>query len=199
MAPEIMAKKGGYDFIKRCFDLTLAIIFFVIFLPLIIIIGGLIKISSAGPVIYKQERVGKGGKTFILYKFRTMESDKEGFLWTDRNDWRITFIGKILRRIHLDELPQLINVMKNDLSFVGPRPERSELAEIYRQLPDYEIRHIVKPGLSGWAQLNYKASTSLEEAREKLKYDIYYIKNRSFAFDLLIFLKTIKFLIFSIF
>jgi lipopolysaccharide/colanic/teichoic acid biosynthesis glycosyltransferase len=197
MATEIILKRGVYDFIKRCFDLMLAFIFLILLSPLFIIISIAVKISSRGPIIYKQERIGKNSKSFVFYKFRSMTYTKAGFLWTDRDDSRITELGKILRQTHLDELPQLFNVLKGEMSLIGPRPERTELVEIYKQLPNYQIRHSVKPGISGWAQLNFKPSTSLEEAREKLKYDIYYIENQSFAFDLLIFLKTIKYLITS--
>ena len=192
MSPQkVVAERKIYDFIKRCNDLILALILFIIFLPLFITISILVKISSGGPIIYKQKRIGKNNKPFILYKFRTMKSVVAGFLWTDANDQRITSLGNILRRTHLDELPQLVNILKNDMSFIGPRPERSELVKIYSLLPNYGIRHTIKPGLSGLAQLNYKPSTSLKEAGEKLKYDIYYIENRSFAFDTLILLKTI--------
>lgn len=178
--------------VKRIFDFTLAFILFIVFLPLFIIILIFIKTSSGGPIIYRQKRIGKNNRPFILYKFRTMKQSETGSLWTDENDERITLESKMLRDTHLDELPQLINILKGDISFVGPRPERLELVQLYKQLPHYELRHTIKPGLTGWAQLNYKASSSLEEAGEKLKYDIYYINNRSFILDLIILLKTIK-------
>ena len=168
-----------------------------IFFPLTIIISILIKFTSKGPIIYKQERIGKGEKPFILYKFRTMKINHNGPLWTVGNDKRLTFIGKIIRYTHLDELPQLINILKGDISFIGPRPERSELVQMYKKLPYYEIRHIIKPGLTGWAQLNYKPSASLEEAYEKLQYDVYYIKNRSLLLDFFIVLKTIRYFFIS--
>ena len=120
-----------------------------------------------------------------------MVVDQSGPLWTTKADKRLTLIGKFLRYTHLDEIPQLYNILQGDISFIGPRPERRELVELYKQLPYYEIRHIIKPGLTGWAQLNYKPSASLEEAKEKLQYDIYYIKNRSLVLDVLIILKTI--------
>jgi len=177
---------------KRVFDLALALVLFIIFLPFFIIIALFIKITSGSPVIYRQKRVGKDNKTFILYKFRTMKLNESGPLWTDENDERIFLGGWILRQTHLDELPQLINIIRGDISFVGPRPERLELVELYKQLPNYEIRHTVKPGLTGWAQLSYKASVSLEEANEKLQYDIFYIQNRTFISDFVILFKTIK-------
>ena len=125
-----------------------------------------------------------------------MKEDK-GPLWTNKNDDRITLLGKFLTHTHLDEIPQFYNIFKGDISFIGPRAERKELVEIYRQISHYEIRHVVKPGLTGWAQVNYKASASVEEAKEKLKYDIYYIKNRSLILDFIIFLKTARYFFFS--
>ena len=126
-----------------------------------------------------------------------MKININGPLATEKNDSRIFPIGKILRYTHLDELPQLFNILKGDIFFIGPRPESSELVEIYKKLPYYEIRHIIKPGLTGWAQVNYKPSASLEEAFEKLQYDIYYIKNRSLILDLLILIKTIRYIFIS--
>ncbi len=191
---EITLSRRFYDIFKRTVDLILSFILNILFLPIIIGIALLIKINSRGPVIYKQKRTGKDNRPFILYKFRTMKIGEAGPLWTDKNDRRLTFIGKIIRRTHLDELPQIFNILKGDMSFIGPRPERTELTDLYKKLPYYEIRHIIKPGLTGWAQVNYKPSTSVEEAREKLQYDIYYIKNRSLILDFLIFLKTIKYI-----
>jgi exopolysaccharide biosynthesis polyprenyl glycosylphosphotransferase len=191
---KIAGRRRLYDIAKRMIEFSLSLILAVALLPLMILNAGLIKLTSKGAVIYKQERTGENGKPFILFKFRTMKSNVAGPLATEKNDRRITAVGKILRFTHLDELPQLWNILKGDISFIGPRPESSELVEIYKKLPYYEIRHIIKPGLTGWAQVNYKPSASLEEAREKLKYDIYYIKNRSFILDLLIFIKTIRYL-----
>jgi len=137
--------------------------------------------------------VGKNGKIFKLYKFRTMRGVDGGPLWTEKNDPRLTLVGKVLRFMHLDEIPQLMNILKGDISFTGPRPERVELAEKYRELPYYDMRHVVKPGLTGWAQINYRPSASLEEAYEKLRYDIYYVKRRSFDLDLAIIIKTARY------
>lgn len=189
---KITARRRFYDPAKRIIDVILGIVLFIVFLPLMLISAVLIKLVSEGPVFYRQARAGRNGAPFVLCKFRTMRINHGGPLWTVKNDERLTFIGKVLRRSHLDELPQIYNILKGDISFVGPRPERQELAEQYSQLPYYEIRHIVKPGLTGWAQLNYRPSASLEEAYEKLKYDIYYVKNRSLFLDFLILLKTIK-------
>jgi lipopolysaccharide/colanic/teichoic acid biosynthesis glycosyltransferase len=173
-------------------DFLFGVIFFVIFSPIMFLNACLIKLTSPGPILYSQKRMGQNGRSFILHKFRTMRQEEGGALWTTENDHRITFVGKILRASHLDELPQLWNIIRGDISFIGPRAERLELAEYYSQLPYYEIRHIIKPGFTGWAQVNYRPSASLEEALEKLKYDIYYIKNRSLLLDLLIIIRTIR-------
>lgn len=186
-----------YEYSKRFIDIILSLFLIIVLLPLTILIAILIKMTSKGPIVYKQERVGLNDKNFILYKFRTMVANHSGPSWTTQNDDRITPFGKIMRYTHLDEIPQLFNILKGNISFIGPRAEASKLVEIYRQLPYYDLRHIIKPGLTGWAQLNYKPSASLEEAREKLRYDIYYIKNRSLIFDLLIILKTIKYIFLS--
>ena len=187
--------KGAiYVIAKRLFDITFSFLglFLMIILFPFIALG--IKLTSPGPIFYKQKRIGRNGKVFSLYKFRTMikDADKKGPHWTVKNDSRITKFGKFLRRTHLDEIPQFFNILKGDISFVGFRPEAAELSEKYRkEIPFYEIRHIVKPGLTGWAQINYKASASVEEAKEKLEYELYYLKHRSFILDLGIILKTI--------
>ena len=183
-----------YDLPKRVFDLVFSIVAVVILSPLALIIGILIGIGTRGPVIYRQKRAGKNGRSFTLYKFRTMGHNSEGPYWTEPEDERITLLGKYLRFTHLDEIPQLINIMVGNLSFIGPRPERLELAEEYKNLPYYNMRHISRPGLTGWAQINFRPSASLEEAHEKLRYDIYYIKNRSHTLDMYILLKTFKYL-----
>ena len=193
----IVAGRKIYDSAKKTMDFLMSLLLLILFSPLIALISIIVKLTSKGPIIYKQERIGKGEKPFILYKFRTMKINHNGPLWTVGNDKRLTFIGKIIRYTHLDELPQLINILKGDISFIGPRPERSELVQMYKKLPYYEIRHIIKPGLTGWAQLNYKPSASLEEAYEKLQYDVYYIKNRSLLLDFFIVLKTIRYFFIS--
>jgi len=184
-----------YETFKRPLEIFLTSIILLITSPLFLIIGFLIKITSPGPIIYKQTRIGQLEKPFILYKFRTMKADaeKNGPQWASKNDSRVTFIGRILRFCHLDELPQLFNIFKGELSFVGPRPERPEfIKELKEKIPYYEIRHLVKPGITGWAQINYRYGASLEDAYKKLEYDIFYLKNRSLILDLLIILKTIK-------
>lgn len=194
---KIATRRRFYDAFKRVAELALSLVLGVVFLPIILLISILIKLTSKGPIIYKQKRIGLNNNSFTLFKFRTMKINEAGPLWTDKNDKRLTLIGKIIRYTHLDELPQLYNVLKGNMSFIGPRAERKELAELYSQISYYEIRHIIKPGLTGWAQVNYKPSASVEEAEEKLQYDIYYIKNRSLILDFLILLKTIKYLFVS--
>jgi exopolysaccharide biosynthesis polyprenyl glycosylphosphotransferase len=190
----IVARRPIYDTLKRALDLFLGIFLAIVFLPIAVLIAILIKLTSPGPVIYKSQRVGRGNIPITVYKFRTMKVIDEGPFWTEKNDPRITPLGKFLRFTHLDETPQFWNIIRGDLSFTGPRPENIKLAEQFKQFPYYEIRHIVKPGLTGWAQINYRPSASFEEAKEKLRYDLFYIKNRSFSLDLRIILRTIKYL-----
>jgi exopolysaccharide biosynthesis polyprenyl glycosylphosphotransferase len=187
-----------YETIKRILDIILSAILIIILFPIMLLVIILIKLTSKGSSIYTQERTGLNDKIFILYKFRSMISNHSGPLATAENDNRITSIGKFIRYTHIDEIPQLFNILKGNISFIGPRAEASKLVEIYSQLPYYDLRHIIKPGLTGWAQVNYKPSSTLEEANEKLKYDIYYIKNRSLALDFLILLKTVKYLFMSL-
>jgi len=190
---KIITKRPLFDTLKRMLDIILSFILVAVLLPIFLIIALLIKFSSKGPIIFKQQRMKKNDEIFWLYKFRTMRVEIEGPLWTIENDKRLTPIGIILRFSHLDELPQLWNILKGDIAFVGPRAERIELVEKYKKLPYYEIRHIIKPGFTGWAQIYYRPSASLEEAFEKLKYDIYYIKNRSLFLDALVIFKTIRY------
>ncbi len=183
-----------YDRVKRFIDVVFVCISSVVFSPFFILATLSIRLTSRGPVIFSQERVGKDGALFTLYKFRTMRHGAGGPLFTEARDRRLTAVGKFLRATHLDELPQLWNMLRGDISLIGPRPEAKELVAQYRELPYYDMRHLVKPGLTGWAQVNFKPSTTLEEAKEKLGYDIYYIKNRSFFLDLAITIRTIRYL-----
>jgi exopolysaccharide biosynthesis polyprenyl glycosylphosphotransferase len=192
---KIVTRRHFYDAFKRIIELTLSLILSIILLPIMLIIAALIKLTSRGHVIYKQERIGLNDKSFTLFKFRTMrlDAEKNGPQWASENDSRITSIGYFLRQTHLDELPQLFNILKDDISFVGPRPERPAfIKELKEKIPYYEIRHIIKPGLTGWAQINYRYGASVKDAYEKLQYEIYYLKNRSLILDLLIILKTVR-------
>lgn len=185
-----------YEFFKRPIEVVLAVLLSIIILPITLIISLLITLTSRGPVIFRQTRSGESGREFNIYKFRTMKTDaeKDGPQWATPNDTRITAIGNILRKTHLDELTQLINVIKGDLSFVGPRPERPEfISQLKKDVPYFELRLLVRPGITGWAQINYKYGASVEDSYEKLQYDMYYLKNRSLALDFLILLRTIKY------
>ncbi|MGC8981771.1 MAG: sugar transferase [Minisyncoccia bacterium] len=179
-------------FIKRAFDLFFALILMVFLIILFPFIALGILINSPGPIIFSQKRVGKDNKIFTLYKFRTMRGEKDLGIWARKDDERIFFFGKILRRLHLDELPQVINILKNELSFVGPRPEQINIVnDLEKKIEFFNIRHLVLPGITGWAQVNYKYAGSIEESKIKLEYDLFYLKNKNFILDLLIIFKTI--------
>lgn len=191
-------RKEFFQLSKRIFDIIFALFWLGISLPLWPIIALLIKLDSAGPIFYIHERVGEKGQVFKIIKFRTMVANAKeiGPHWTEKGDKRITSFGKFLRKTHLDELPQLINILKGEMSFVGPRPEEKELVELYTQkIPFYRLRHLVKPGIVGWAQLNYPHGASIEDAIQKLQYDFYYLKHRSFWLDLSIILRTLRILL----
>ncbi len=170
-------------------------------LPLIPLIALAIKLTSPGPVMYRQRRVGLHSKVFVCYKFRTMLSDAEagiGPTWATGDDPRITPVGRFLRKTRLDEIPQLWSVLRGDMGLVGPRPERPEFVKwLSHEIPYYHLRHIIRPGITGWAQVNYHYSASLEESKEKLRYDLYYIKNMSISLDLLILFQTVKIVLFG--
>ncbi len=185
---------GIYRLLKRLLDLILTIIALVFFIALIPIIAFLILIDSGKPVIYSQERLGRGGEPYRIYKFRTMKNkadmEKEALV-TAYNDPRITRLGKFLRKVHLDELPQVINVMKGEMSWVGPRSERSELVAVFQQnVPFYRARMLVKPGITGWAQIHQQYAETIEETAVKLEYDLYYIEHANLLMDITIILRT---------
>ena len=183
----------------RVMDIVLGILglcFLIVIVPIIFLIN---LFFNRGPVFYKQIRVGKNGKRYQIYKLRTMvkDAEKEGAKWAIKDDIRITKFGKLLRKTRLDEVPQFINVFKGDMSFIGPRPERPEFVEeLEKQIPFYEIRHVIKPGVTGWAQVNAKYASSAEDTLEKLQFDLYYIKNRNIFLDLRVILKTFTTVIF---
>ena len=186
---------------KRSVDLILSSMNLILFSPLMIVIAMLIKIDSKGPVIFSQERVGEKEKIYRIYKFRSMVENAEticGPVWAQDCDERITRVGKVIRKLRIDELPQLWNVFKGNMSFVGPRPERKHFVEqLEKMVPFYSERFTVKPGITGWAQVSYGYGASVEDAIEKLNYDLFYIKNMSFFMDLMIVLRTIKIVLFQ--
>ena len=162
------------------------------------LIALMIKLDSRGPVIYRQKRVGRDGRAFTCYKFRTMREDAEARVQhgPGKDDPRVTRVGRWLRKMRLDEVPQLWNVLRGDMALVGPRPERMEFVEwLSQEIPYYYVRHIICPGITGWAQVCYHYGASLEDSKEKLKYDLYYIKNMSLTLDLAIILRSIKIIV----
>jgi len=180
----------------RAISLVVGGLIALIFAPVAAAVALAIRLDSRGPIIYRQTRVGRGGKRFTMLKFRTMRVDAEkgtGAVWARKNDPRVTRVGAFLRRTRLDELPQLHNVLRGDMDLVGPRPERPELiATLANAIPFYEVRHLVRPGLTGWAQIGYPYGASVEDARQKLAYDIYYVKHASPLLDLIVLFHTAK-------
>ena len=185
---------------KRAFDVLLAFIGLLLAAPLMLIVAIAVWLDSGRPVLYRQERVGQNGRTFILNKFRSMRQDAEGAtpIWARAVDDRVTRVGQFIRKARLDELPQLWNVLRGDMSFVGPRPERPFfVTQLAAQIPFYEQRHAVRPGITGWAQVKYRYGASLEDSLEKLRYDLYYVKHMSVLFDLTILFDTVKVVLFG--
>ncbi|HEY3886015.1 MAG TPA: TIGR03013 family XrtA/PEP-CTERM system glycosyltransferase [Vicinamibacterales bacterium] len=181
---------------KRALDIAAAGVGLVVAAPFLLLVGLLVRLTSPGPALYHQQRVGQHGRIFIVHKFRSMRTDAEaktGAVWATANDSRVTGFGRFMRRSRIDELPQLWNVLKGDMSFVGPRPERPEfVASLVEQIPFYGLRHAVRPGLTGWAQVRYTYGASVEDALEKLQYDLFYIKHVTIALDLFIMFMTLK-------
>jgi exopolysaccharide biosynthesis polyprenyl glycosylphosphotransferase len=184
------------DTVKRVFDLLVSLSLLTVTSPIMLITAILIKLESHGPVFYRQERIGQHGRPFSIFKFRSMRADaeKDGRpQWARKNDDRITLIGRFIRRTRIDELPQVFNVFMGEMSFVGPRPERPYfVADLNRKIPYYGVRHIVKPGITGWAQVRYPYGASVEDSLEKLQYDLYYVKNHSLFLDLMILTQTVQ-------
>nr|WP_221197363.1 TIGR03013 family XrtA/PEP-CTERM system glycosyltransferase [Simiduia aestuariiviva] len=183
-------------FIKRAFDLVVSLLFLAVLWPFMLLTAIAVKLESPGSVLYSQERVGLNGRVFKIYKFRSMRQDAEKAgqaVWAQKNDARVTRVGAFIRNTRLDELPQLYNVIMGHMSFVGPRPERPQFVEqLIEEIPFYSTRHKVKPGLMGWAQLKYPYGASVEDAKNKLEYDLYYAKNKSFFMDMLILVQTVE-------
>ncbi|WP_136795755.1 TIGR03013 family XrtA/PEP-CTERM system glycosyltransferase [Desulfosediminicola ganghwensis] len=187
-------------FTKRLIDILMAAGLLVIFFPVMLISSIIIKWESEGPVFYLQERVGQNGKLFQVIKFRSMcqDAEKDGAVWAKENDDRVTTFGRFIRKARIDELPQLINVLKGEMSLVGPRPERKVfIDDLAEEIPYYSVRHVVKPGITGWAQVCYPYGASKEDALRKLEYDLYYIKNISIALDFLVIFHTVKTVLFG--
>ncbi|MCI0708299.1 MAG: sugar transferase [Ignavibacteriae bacterium] len=192
VSPELL--KPWEAALKRAFDIAVSLLILVLGFPLWILVALLIKLDTRGPVFYKQERVGRNSKSFFIYKFRSMTSDAEkqsGPVWAGKNDPRVTRVGRLIRKTHIDEMPQFINVLKGDMSVVGPRPERPFFVEkLTKELPLYKRRLKVRPGITGWAQVKLKYDESIEDVRVKVKYDLFYIENLSWRLDLKILFNT---------
>ena len=185
---------------KRLLDLFFAMLIGIFAAPVIILAAIIVKLESKGPIFFIQERIGEGNKKFNIVKFRSMTTDaeKDGPQWASKNDNRVTKFGKIMRATRIDELPQLWNVLRGEMSFVGPRPEREFfIQQLEKEIPYYNLRHTVKPGLTGWAQVMYPYGASVEDAYRKLQYDLYYIKHHSIPFDVKVLLKTVTIVIFG--
>ena len=188
-------------FLHSLYSWPIALILTVLFAPIMLIVAILVRLTSPGPILHKQARVGLNDSVFTVYKFRSMYADAEartGAVWAKKDDPRITPLGKWLRRLRFDEFPQLFNVLRGEMSLVGPRPERPEFVKLLtQQIPFYSYRHCVKPGITGWAQINYKYGDTLEDAIMKLEYDLYYIKNLAISLDTFIIFHTLKVMLFS--
>jgi len=204
MSDDWLVLNGGFDLLhnhltqrlKRLIDLSVAVCGLLVSAPLWLLVGVAIKIDDGGKVLYRQRRVGKNGSVFQVVKFRSMRPDAEsltGAVWADDGDSRITRVGHLIRKLRIDEIPQMWNVLKGEMSFVGPRPERPEfVATLSDKIPYYSLRHLVEPGITGWAQIRYHYGGSVEDALEKLKYDLYYIRHVSVLMDLQIILSTVR-------
>ena len=204
--PSSLVFSGGFDhslarrLSKRCFDLAAAVVLLLVAWPAMLLVALAVRIEDRGPVFYRQVRVGEGGRSFELAKFRSMRTDAEGdgvARWASRDDNRTTRVGQFIRKTRLDELPQLFNVLAGDMSFVGPRPERPQFVQqLNGEIRYYNVRHSVKPGLTGWAQLRYPYGASVSDAHEKLKFDLFYVKNQGLVFDFMIMLQTVEVVLF---
>ncbi len=186
----------SYDVIKNIIDRSVSILLMILLIPVAILVVPVLLIVHGRPIFFKQVRTGLNNKPFTLYKLRTMvvDAEKNGAQWAKPGDARITPLGKILRKTRLDELPQLINILKGEMSLVGPRPERPEIIEkqLSPNIPYYNLRHLVKPGVTGWAQVTFRYGFSQEDSKEKLQFDLFYVKNRDLWLDILVIIKTIK-------
>jgi exopolysaccharide biosynthesis polyprenyl glycosylphosphotransferase len=186
---------------QSAFSFFLSLVGLILASPVMLIVAALVKLSSPGPILFRQQRVGLNGVPFTIYKFRSMQQDaeaKSGAIWAARDDPRVTWVGRWLRKLRLDELPQLFNVIRGEMSMVGPRPERPEFVAILQEkIPYYRQRHCVKPGITGWAQINYKYGETIEDSIAKLEYDLYYIKHLAWSLDVYIIFHTLKTMLFG--
>jgi sugar transferase (PEP-CTERM system associated) len=188
------------EFARSAMHRIIALVGAILSLPIAILTAIVIKLESRGPILYQQERVGKNGRPFRLMKFRSMRTDaeKDGPVWAKTDDERMTRVGRIIRKIRVDEIPQFWNILRGDMNFVGPRPERPHfVAQLAQEIPYYEQRHLMAPGLTGWAQINYPYGASIEDAKQKLQYDLYYMKNQNVALDATIMFETVKTILFG--
>ena len=202
-----LAFTGGFQFnrrrrvLKRVADFTVSLLFLAAVFPITLLVAIAIKLESRGPVFYRQERVGLNGQIFRVWKFRSMRTDaeKDGVpRWASAKDNRVTRVGKFIRATRIDEIPQIINVLEGDMSFIGPRPERPYFVQqLRREMPYYDLRHRVKPGITGWAQVNYRYGELIEDARQKLAFDLYYVKNNDVFLDLTILVQTVRVIVFA--
>lgn len=207
MGPGALAFSNGFQFnrsrrvLKRVADFTFSLLFLAAVLPITLLVAIAIKLETRGPVFYRQERVGLHGRVFRVWKFRSMrvDAEKDGIpRWASSRDDRVTRVGRFIRKARIDEIPQIINVLKGDMSFIGPRPERPFFVQQLRQkIPFYDIRHRVKPGITGWAQVNYRYGETVEDAQQKLAYDLYYVKNDDFFLDATILVQTVRVILFA--
>ncbi|GJL95562.1 MAG: hypothetical protein DHS20C05_19670 [Hyphococcus sp.] len=189
------------SWLKRFIDISASITLIILASPLALLTALAIKLDSSGPVLYRQKRVGLRGQVFEVFKFRSMimNAEPEGPQYARLLDDRVTRVGSVIRKFRIDEIPQAINVLRGEMSFVGPRPERPEFVkELEKEIPNYHARHIVKPGITGWAQVKYEYAATVDGAREKLRYDLFYIQNSAPLFDLVIILKTVRVALFGI-
>ena len=195
------AQDATRSFVKRAFDIALSILLLLLALPVMLLAAVAIFCESGGPIFFLQERVGRGGRPFLCVKFRSMGIDAEGdgiARWASVNDSRVTRVGRLLRKSRIDELPQLFNVLSGEMSLVGPRPERpSFVSGLKEQIRFYDVRHSIKPGVTGWAQIRYPYGSSVEDSQRKLQYDLFYVKNHSLALDVLILMETVRVVLFG--
>jgi len=185
---------------RRLLDIAISLPGLMVSLPIMVLTAIAIKIDSRGPVLYMQKRVGEHNRSFTIMKFRSMRTDAEpdGPVWAEEDDLRITRVGRVIRKLRVDELPQFINILRGEMTIVGPRPERPEFVEqLEREVPYYSQRHLVKPGLTGWAQIRYPYGASVEDAINKLQYDLYYIKNQSLLLDAITLFETTRIVLFG--